>query len=741
MASSNACWGIEIGAGAVKAVKLVVEAEELKVAEFAFIPHPRVLSTPDTDPDDAKRVALGRLVSEYDLSKATIAVSVPGHSAFARFAKLPPVEPKKVPDIVKFEAVQQIPVPLDEVEWDYQTFVSPDSPDVEVGIFAITKQRIASELAILHDVNLTPDVVTLSPVAVYNAIAHDLQFTETSPGTILLDVGTTSTDLVIAEAGRVWVRTFPIGGHEFTNALVEAFKLSYPKAEKLKREAETSKHARHVFQALRPVFSDLVQDVQRSIGYYQSMHRGANLERLVGMGSTFQLPGLRKYLKQQLGMNVYRLENFKRLSSEGPHAAEFAAHTLNFATAYGLALQGLGLATLQANLMPLEVAKQAMWAGKGKWFAAAAGISLAATGAMFIRPFLDQQALSIPEPAKILDASRTADQLTNEAREAGVTEDVTQGEQIAKLMQLYEGREAHLRLLADVDAMLTESQRAAEQKGQGSGFELQSMQTDFLHGAMSNPSFGGAGGRGGRGSRATSAAVSEESSLPPELRGQMMDERMSRGGMYGGEGGEGGFVGEGGAVGGAPATGVQGPRVAVTLELSTTQPLVEVFVEQQVKRWLEQHAERDGVPYYYNIEKFEWKPLYQIDYDQLAAQRAEAAGQGRGNPRQPAGGRAEGGRAGSRYAPEGEGEFAGEGGGFNERIGRGFGEDPGAGYTGGDPKLPQDAAQALGQLNQLAPIAEPAEAARAAGTIESFIMVSFEAVLGQKAAEDEEGDE
>lgn len=34
--------------------------------------------------------------------------SIPGHSSFARFAKLPPVEPKKVPEIVKFEAMQQI---------------------------------------------------------------------------------------------------------------------------------------------------------------------------------------------------------------------------------------------------------------------------------------------------------------------------------------------------------------------------------------------------------------------------------------------------------------------------------------------------------------------------------------------------------------------------------------------------------------------------------------------------------
>jgi type IV pilus assembly protein PilM len=143
MPSSNVCWGVEVGAGAIKALKLELVGEgNARVVDFVMLPHKKVLSTPDLDQNDALRVALGALASQVDLTNTSIAVSVPGHSAFARFAKLPPVEPKKVPDIVKFEAVQQIPFPIDQVEWDYQTFVSPDSPDIEVGIFAITRDRI-----------------------------------------------------------------------------------------------------------------------------------------------------------------------------------------------------------------------------------------------------------------------------------------------------------------------------------------------------------------------------------------------------------------------------------------------------------------------------------------------------------------------------------------------------------------------------------------------------------------------
>ncbi len=455
MASSNICWGIEMGYGAIKALKLENDGGEYKVLDYAVINHPKVLSTPELDQTDAMRVALGTLVNQHDLSNARIAVSLPGHQSFARFAKLPPVEPKKVPDIVKFEAVQQIPFPLEEVEWDYQTFVSPDSPDVEVGIFAVTRQRIMDQLAMLGDVGLTPDLVTLSPIAAYNALAVDLGFTSDTPGTIILDIGTVATDMIIAEAGRVWVRTFPIGGHQFTEALVSAFKLSYSKAEKLKREAEQSKHARHVFQAMRPVFGDIVQEIQRSIGFYQSVHPDADLKRLVGLGSTFRLPGLRKYLKQQLQMDVYRLEQFKKISMDGPQAGEFQAASFNLATAYGCVLQSFDQAPMRANLMPVPVIKEAMWKRKVPYFATAAGLAAAAAGAMFIRPLLDDSAFQgASKPPLISQVSREASTLADEAEQAGVTDSAQADLRGAEIVGLLDSRALYTNILEDTARLI-----------------------------------------------------------------------------------------------------------------------------------------------------------------------------------------------------------------------------------------------------------------------------------------------
>ena len=133
-------------------------------------------------------------------------------------------ELKRVPDIVKFEAQQQIPFPIEQVEWDYQTFQSKDSPDMGVGIFAITKERVLNWLGNFNAVGIPVHGLTLSPLAVYNAMAYDMQLKDDSPGTILMDIGTSATDLIIVENGRIWLRTIPIGGTHFTEALVRSLR-------------------------------------------------------------------------------------------------------------------------------------------------------------------------------------------------------------------------------------------------------------------------------------------------------------------------------------------------------------------------------------------------------------------------------------------------------------------------------------------------------------------------------------
>jgi len=461
MAAPREAWGIEIGAFAIKAIRLEREGDDVRVSDFAVIPHKKVLTTPDIDQDDIIRLSLGQFISQKSLEGEHLVMSVPGHAAFARFAKLPPVEPKKIPDIVKFEAVQQIPFPIDEVEWDYQTFASDDSPEIEVGIFAITRDRVKQRLGLYGDLGVSPEALTLSPVAIYNAMEFDQSLDKREGAVIFLDIGTQATDVVIADSGRCWIRTFPLGGTHFTEAIANAFKLSYSKAEKLKKEASTSKYAKQIMQAMRPVFSDLLQDLQRSIGYYQSLHPDHDLNDMIGIGSTFKIPGLRKFIGQQLQINVVRLDEYAKIAVTGREAASFAEHTVNMATAYGLALQGVGLADIDANLVPVRALREHMWHSKTKWFAGAAAVIIAGAATTLYHPITARSKLNPggapPEVAAMVNRGTSLKKQYEEAQAAAQV-----GVAARNMLQLADYRDVWPHLLGDASDALASTKPQPE---------------------------------------------------------------------------------------------------------------------------------------------------------------------------------------------------------------------------------------------------------------------------------------
>lgn len=404
MARVKTAWGIDIGQRALKALKLREVQGQIEVEQFEVIPHPQILSSPDVDRDQLIRDAIQRFLVTQNVANCHVAVSVPGQATFSRFVKLPPVEAKRIPDIVRFEAEQQIPFPINEVIWRYQTFHDPDSPDIEVGIFAMKKSDVAETLHHFNLAGLRVDSVQVAPLALYNFMAFDGQ-AEPEGATILADVGADKTDLVIADQTRLWYRTIQIGGNRFTDSLVRTFKLSFDKAEELKLSAASSKYARQIFQAMRPVFADLVQEIQRSLGFYTSLHREARFKKLVGLGNGFRLPGLQKFMEQNLNVNVTRVDEYSNLTlGSSVNAPTFHENVPSLAVAYGLGVQGLGEEKVSTNLLPEEIVRFRLWKKKRPYFVAAAIVLLLA---MFLPGYRARQDSSALQDASGLRSART----------------------------------------------------------------------------------------------------------------------------------------------------------------------------------------------------------------------------------------------------------------------------------------------------------------------------------------------
>src|SRR5438270_7526916 len=165
MATARSAWGIDIGNRALKAIKLVRENDRLRVDDVEVIEHEQILSSAGDNREGLVQAALANFVQRHGTKGSIVGISVSGQSSFARFIKLPPVEAKKIPEIVKFEAIQQIPFPLEDVEWSYQLFQNPESPDVEVGIFAMRKELVNQHIRYFTDFDLNVQVVQMNPLA------------------------------------------------------------------------------------------------------------------------------------------------------------------------------------------------------------------------------------------------------------------------------------------------------------------------------------------------------------------------------------------------------------------------------------------------------------------------------------------------------------------------------------------------------------------------------------------------
>jgi len=432
-------WGIDLGQCALKAIRLEMKDGQVIATAFEYIEHPKILSQPDADPDELTAEALSQFLARNNIRGDSVAISVPGQSGLARFVKLPPVDEKKIADIVKFEAKQQIPFPLDEVIWDFQRLNKGDIIDgmaleTEIGLFAMKKDMVHRAINQYRKAGVEVHYVQMAPLALCNFVSYDLlnksadqaleEGEESLECVVGLEIGTDNSNLIITNGGRIiWQRPIPIGGNHFTRALTKEMKLTFAKAEHLKRNAAKSPDLKKILSSLRQVLNDFVGEVQRSLGYFTNTHRNAQIQYMIGLGNAFRLPGLQKFLQEKLQLEVRKFQKLERATGEAVTAAPtFVENIMSFGVAYGLALQGLAQAKLQTNLLPQEIKTERLIRAKKPWMVAAAASLLFGMSVLAFASGMENKAIDNPEVEarfseleKVLTASKKLD--TDDAAE------------------------------------------------------------------------------------------------------------------------------------------------------------------------------------------------------------------------------------------------------------------------------------------------------------------------------------
>lgn len=256
-----------------------------------------------------------------NITTRRVVLAVPASRTFTRIMSLPKIKDQDLTEAMRLEAEQYIPLPLNELYMD-NTIIARSKDHIEVLTVAAPKRLVDSYV-------LFAQLLGLEVAAIETTISAAgrlfLQTDQSALPTVLIDLGSLSTDITIYDNGLVVTGTVP-GGGDSVSALI-AEKLSVNKQEahiiKSKYGLDVSKKQKDITEALRPLLDQLVKEVRRMIRYYEERsNTDRKISQVVTMGGGANMPGLATYLTSHLRLPVRMCDpwqnlNFKELQPPG----------------------------------------------------------------------------------------------------------------------------------------------------------------------------------------------------------------------------------------------------------------------------------------------------------------------------------------------------------------------------------------------------------------------------------------
>ncbi len=288
-------------------------------------------------------------------------VCTPSYQSFTKFLSTPAVDGSKVGQIIQYEAQQNVPFPLDEVEWGYQIMGTTEDGDLDVMLMALKLEVIDSLSTVCTDLGLKLSIVDGAPAALRNAFMHN--YSEVEGCSMLVDIGAKTTNVIFVEGGNFFVRSINFGGNSITQEFARESNLDWKQAEDYKQQygyvhLANTEEPSDPYQAIavrmaRQVMTRLHQQIDQTKQYYVTQRKGQQPVRLflAGMGSSLTYTA--EFFMEKFDLPVEFFNPFRNIEL-GPevdrNALTGVAHAMGELAGLGLRTTSVGLTDF--NLLP-----------------------------------------------------------------------------------------------------------------------------------------------------------------------------------------------------------------------------------------------------------------------------------------------------------------------------------------------------------------------------------------------------
>ncbi|MCK5706006.1 MAG: type IV pilus assembly protein PilM [Candidatus Aureabacteria bacterium] len=375
--------GIDIGFRNIKFVELYKDGDSIYLKDFVVAP--TNFTEDESEVERSRRVKqiIDTAIKEKKFNVQNIFLSVSNPLIFTRFIKVPITDPKKIAQMISFEAMQQIPFPLDEVVWDYQ-IMRTGIGEAEALLVAIKTDIIYGQMSDLGKSIPNAEQVDIGPLALSNMIYQNEAFSSFDNCHAVFGFGARSSYVVIMRKDIFWLRILPIGGDNVTFSIQKAFDIDFDTAEeyKLKGKITTEKEQsndsefnKRLNEQITSVYTKIIFEVKRSLNFFRTQYHGEKISSLSLEGGCSRIEGFEDFIKKNFpGMKIDQLDPFNQIIMSDLVDNAALVESLPFlGESVGLALRGLSQVKMNIDLMPKDILSKRMQKKNFKYYVAIVG--------------------------------------------------------------------------------------------------------------------------------------------------------------------------------------------------------------------------------------------------------------------------------------------------------------------------------------------------------------------------------
>lgn len=349
--SYNKAFGLDVSDLSVKVFELNERGRRKKISGFGIASIPRgsvvngdIINKENTIRAIKKALEISR---PKKIRLKRVICALPETKVFLRILNVPKMNEKELGEAIKWEIEANIPLPIDQVYFDWQmldkNFNDPKDGKISVLVVAVAQKTVSQILEVMKEAGLKVVGLDVESLAQTRSLIN--QEKEKDKTNLLIDFGDRVAGFIFT-IGKTpcFTSNIPLSSQSITDAIVSGLGISMDEAEKMKIEYGIGNFSEPdiIFKATKPVLDSLAAEIENSIDFYlTSLKYSKEVNKIIIFGGGSNTKNLVSYLSKKLGREIVIGDpqvNFNQSKPSDDLKKEEASH---YSTAIGLALRGL----------------------------------------------------------------------------------------------------------------------------------------------------------------------------------------------------------------------------------------------------------------------------------------------------------------------------------------------------------------------------------------------------------------